>query len=237
MHENVYIITLNSILKLPPLPEGNDGNSMVITNDNKILSISGKAGDGKQCHIFQDGHWKHHSVLNKRRVGAVAITTKDGIYCFGGQGDSRQTSEFLPNNAKHWQEGPMIPEDGIRYGHGVAISPTEILLIGGAGTEHKVCKLDVTSLQWSTAMPDTIEPRRFHSSAFFKGKVVVTGGDRSPRTSEIIDLTNGTSRRVGDLNVPRSGHGMGILQTANGPKLIIPCEQNYLGHDLMFQTL
>ena len=130
--------------KLPPLPEASYAHSMVITNNNELMTLGGGYGDEKQCYKLENGKWQKQNPLTQPRRYALAITMSDGIYIFGGI-DSPQTSDFLPNGQSKWQAGPAVPEPGIEYGHGVTISSNELLLIGGWRTRNQILKYTIES--------------------------------------------------------------------------------------------
>ena len=215
----------DSNVKLPPLPEKNHAHSMVITNNNELMTLGGNYGDKKQCYKLVNGKWQKQNPLTQPRKYAVGITMADGIYVFGGL-DSPLTSDFLPNGQSEWQAGPAVPEPGIKQGHGVAISPTELLLVGGATSLNKIMKYKIGS-RTSTEFGSLLQGRYNHSCFFLGGKVVVTGGyddwniDKWIKSTEIINLSDGTSRKVGDLNVARDNHGMGIAHINGKSKLIV----------------
>ena len=131
---------------LPEFPEFNDTRTLVTTNNGDILSYG---GGSQLCLVLKNGSWVEHSTMNIYRLGAVGITMPEGIYVFGGI-LSANTSEFLPNDATIWQEGPdvpytyssltsfgsnflkrmaMLPFDSDYKAKGHAISKTELILI------------------------------------------------------------------------------------------------------------
>jgi len=215
---------------LPPLPEANSKHSMVITNQNELMTLGGDYGDKNQCYKLVNGKWQKQSPLTQPRNNAVAITMADGIYVFSGWG-SPLTSDFLPNGQSQWQVGPAVPEPGIKDGHGVAISPTELLLVGGYNTFNNILKYNIESRTW-TEFGSLLEGRLNHRCFFHGGKVVVVGGYLALNSTEIINISDGTSRKVGDLNVARRLHGMGIAHINGKSKLIVFGGRTTAGHNL-----
>ena len=223
-------VTGDSKTKLPSLPEKNYRHSMVITNNNQLMTLGGDYGDKNQCYKLVNGSWEKQSPLTQPRKWAVGITMADGIYVFGGS-ESPCTSDFLPNGQKEWQEGPALLTPGIERGHGVAISPTELLLVGGWDTPKKILKYNIESRNW-TEIGSLLVGRDHHRCFFHGGRVVVTGGETRKKylqSTEIINIFDGTSREVGDLNVARSYHGMGIAHINGKSKLIVFGGYNGLG--------
>ena len=217
--------------KLPPLPEANYAHSSVITNNNELMTLGGGHGDSKQCYKLVNDKWQKQTPLTQPRMFAVGITMADGIYVFGGK-DSPLTSDFLPNGQSEWQAGPAVPEPGIDSGHGVAISPTELLLVGGQRRSlNKILKYNIESGTW-TKVGSLLQGRFDHRCFFHGGKIVVTGGiGEYPKSTEIITISDGTFRirKVGSLNVERYGHGMGIAHINGKSKLIVFGGHKYNG--------
>ena len=151
---------------------------------------------------------------------------EDGIYCFGGS-KSPFTCDFLPNGQNEWQVGPKVPDPGIDGGHGVAISQTELLLIGGFHTANRILKHNINKKAW-TEVGRLIQRRWSHRCFFHHGKVIITGGyDKGYlKSSEIFNILDGTERRSCDLNVARGFHGMGIVHIKGKSKLIVFGGQN-----------
>ena len=92
----------------------------------------------RQCFVLQGTKWIRHSMLLQPRNRSISICMPNGIYVFGGFGhfgESLLSSEFLATGTTNWQEGPRVPPnaDFLRSGHGVAISETELVLMGGTG--------------------------------------------------------------------------------------------------------
>ena len=203
----------------------------MITNNNELMTLGGGHGDSKQCYKLVNDKWQKQSPLTQPRMFAVGITMTDGVYVFGGK-DSPLTSDFLPNGQSEWQAGPAVPEPGIDSGHGVAISPTELLLVGGQRRSlNKILKYNIESRTW-TKVGSLLQGRFDHRCFFHGGKIVVTGGiGEYPKSTEIITISDGTFRirKVGSLNVERYGHGMGIAHINGKSKLIVFGGHKYNG--------
>ena len=143
----------------------------------------------------------------RERYYATAVTMPTGTYIFGGE-KSPTTSEFLRNGV--WQDGPVIP-NGFKQGCALKISPNEIILIGGHGTEDRVVKFDVKTnifTSWSSLS----QGRRQHSCVLLNNNIVIAGGidhsGSSMVSTEIISLTNKVSRNGGNLNTYRHDFGL-----------------------------
>ena len=198
-------------MPIPPLPTPMYFHSMVITNSNDLMVMGNDIrADRRKCLTVKRG--SIFSSLTRPRVSAIGITMPNGIYLFGGR-KSPRTSDYLPNGESNWTTGPAIPRIGIQYGHGVAISPTTLVLTGGLDTPHKIILFSTEIQEWFE-VGSLIEGRSCHRCAFYNGKLIITGGydgRKELESTEIHDLSKGTSRAASNLNVARMSHGMGII--------------------------
>lgn len=207
------------------LPDKNYGHSMVLTNDLKILVCGGFVRESYECLQLskRSGNWVFHSYFNFPRSLGTAIVMPNGIYYFGGV-RSPETSEFLATGKKNWVQGPTIPKPGFKIGSGVRISDTELLLLGGRGSESRILKYNIGNRQW-TRLNDMIVRRSEHSSCVFDGKIIVTGGinalyDESYLRTEVIQLSDMTSRLAGPHKIRRQNHSMAITTLEQKPVLV-----------------
>ena len=115
-------------LNIPPLPKKSINTSLLITEENNLLSVGGNL---KTCYVLRNGKWIKHSRLNKNRFGGVFIDMPNGIYVFGGK-TSPNTTEFQPKGSSIWQFGPELRlfeekgrtkhEKSFRFGNGQKVS-------------------------------------------------------------------------------------------------------------------
>ena len=89
---------------IPPLPKKSINTSLLITEENNLLSVGGNL---RTCYVLRNGKWIKHSRLNKNRFGGVFVDMPNGIYVFGGK-TSPHTTEFLPKGSSTWQFGPEL---------------------------------------------------------------------------------------------------------------------------------
>ena len=68
--KNVELIG-NFDAKLPSLPEVNDCHSMVMNNNNELMTLGGEYGDKKQCYKLVNGSWQKQNPLTQPRQNAV----------------------------------------------------------------------------------------------------------------------------------------------------------------------
>ena len=57
--------------KLTPLTEANYGHTMVITNNNELMTLGGDLDDRKQCYKLEKGSWQKQNPLTQPRQNAV----------------------------------------------------------------------------------------------------------------------------------------------------------------------
>ena len=209
------------------LPDKTYGHSMIFTNDLKILVCAGFTEVSRQSNecfqLERNGNWVLHSFFRFPRSLGTAISMPNGVYYFGGV-FSPETSEFLATGEKNWVQGPAIPNPGLKCGSGVKISDTELLLLGGVGSENRVLKYNIENRQW-TRLNDMIVRRYYHCSCVFDGKVILTGGtnelyDENYLRTEVIQLSDMTSRLAGPLKIPRKNHSMAITTLGQKPVLV-----------------
>ena len=231
-------------INIPPLPlEAYDGyafnHKLFYTDHLELMFLNSINGD---VRILRNGQWKLHSKTLESRIWTQCVMMPKGFYMFGGEnlGDksssmkSENSSEFLTSGSNVWKKGPMIPGKGLILGCGLAISSSELLLIGGMENSmmgkplSRVMKLNVDNDEW-TILPNLREVRVRAVAACFNNKVIVTGGSRnmigrSSKTTEIIPIsrlsstevnrpnTNPISHYGGDVHFARPFPKMGIIK-------------------------
>lgn len=199
--------------RIPDLPEAASGHVLFLTsNGDNILSCGGYPLN-KNCYNLDIAgqRWDQHSTLTQERGGSTAITMPNGVYVFGGD-LFPTTSDFLPkNNNGVWQAGPTIP-NGFKEGCGLKISPEELLLIGGLGTEDRIMSFNTRTNIFST-LGSLQQGRYYHSCTLLNNLVLVVGGYSGGYLSstEIIPLANGTPRYGGNLNTARGVFGLATI--------------------------
>ena len=241
-------------------------NSSVITIENELLIIGGQFWYGrywpqgyepiKSNLVLRGTKWVNHSVLLQPRSRPISICMPNGIYVFGGKGIASNTlisSEFLANGTSTWQNGPKLPPvaTGAAFmngGHGVAISETEMVLMGGFATTRQeydekkgettqygylskeIWKFNTISEEWH--LIGNLKIARFqHNAVYLNGKVIVSGGRTYSEEKLTTVITSSTEIfdphindvepiLVGKLNIHRCLHGMGSI-LKNGTRTII----------------
>ena len=241
-----------SRFKLPPLPFGLMNHSSIVTNDKKLLIIGGthifdfnvdatRDIRSRQCFVLQGTKWIRHSMLLQPRNRSISICMPNGIYVFGGFGrfgESLLSSEFLATETTNWQEGPRVPPNAgfLSSGHGVAISETELVLMGGTGksstngyASKQIWKFNTITEEWH--LIGNMKVARFdHRAVFLNGKIIISGGKTYDslgglsdlKSTEIIDpnQVDVDPLLVGDLNVPRTRHVTGMISKKGIPTVI-----------------
>ena len=202
--------------------------SLILTNNNEILSCGGAEDTIKQCYVLKGDKWVQHSELLKERYHSSAVTMPNGVYIFGGEG-SAYKSEFLPNGSNTWQEGPEIQGSGITHGCIAKLSDTEIILIGSKTDMEMIKKYNFETQEW-TDLGKLIQKRHAHACAVVNGEIIVAGGisyGEGPNggnyltSTLVIPIADPTNLRiVGPLNEVRGYFGMAMVHVNNTSTLI-----------------
>ena len=235
-----------SNLRLPPLPEIFRSSSVLLTKEYDILVVMNDHRPIENtCYKFVNGEWKvQNPPQNFLLVDTQGFTMQNGYYLLSPTGGN---STILPNDQNEWTLGPYYD---FYFSSGdmaklVATSNTEIVGTGGTEVPSRIFKINVIT-QEIKEIGNLLNGRWSHSSAFFNGKVIVTGGggnNANPNFStststEVIDLESGLSRIVGDLNTNRRSHGMGIVTKNGKPTLIVfGGEFSKAGHEISHDSI
>ena len=238
-------------------------HSFLVTIDNELMIIGGiarydidhnKREPMKANLIFRGTKWTSHSVpLQPRRP--ISISMPNGIYVFGGTdvttslSERLESSEFLPNGKMTWEEGPKLPGEAefMEGGHGVAISDTEFVIVGGqvitqmrkdetSGNilchyyaSKQIWKFNTITEEWH--LIGNMKVARFdHRAVFLNGKIIISGGKTYDSLGGLSDLKSTEiiypnqvdvdPLLVGDLNVPRTRHVTGMISKKGIPTVI-----------------
>ena len=148
-------------LEIPDFPNqyavrSRPGRPSVLLNNFGELMYCGD----KICWVLRDGEWKIHSEFLIQRNYKVMVQMSNGIYAFGGWNPLsshtvyENTSEFLPNESRQWQPGPVIPSDmDLMHKSAIAISKNELVLIGGYDYDipgiGKILKFNTKTSKWT----------------------------------------------------------------------------------------
>ena len=204
--------------QLPILPIRFLVSSMVL-HDEAILLL------GRQkCLQLNHGTWKKHSTLNQERLRHSAVTTKTGIFVFGGT-LTRNTFEYLPKGSTTWHKGKKKIPGGFDGGCVIAVkSDQEIRLIGGIQTENRILSFNVKDHTFKELPFQLNIGRSGHNCAFIPNtkKVMITGGHSIAgdfNSTEILDTEDGCVNMANPMNSERRCHGMGVL-TINGEERV-----------------
>ena len=152
-------------LKIPPLHfNGKNRNPvyyprpiLLKTQQNELFYIKDKT-----CKILKNNSWILHSKTNFDKEDSVILSMLDGLYAFGGSThQSKYKIEFLKYGSNVWQSlETSIPDSSqAMFKFGVAISATEMLLMGGLESN--------TGKAGSTIMKFNIETKEWCTGTFF----------------------------------------------------------------------
>ena len=128
--EKSYIFNQNETIKLPDLPDGIYGSTMVLHN-GKPLVCGGKKSNGEttsNCFQYVEESWKEFPSLENPRIGAKMMSYETKLLITGG-GNDLSTELF---NGDSWVAGPQMLRSLSQH----CIVPLEdnegnFLLIGG----------------------------------------------------------------------------------------------------------
>ena len=97
----VEFVNLNSSTnQLPNLPKSiNSDPSMFMHNET--IMICGGWNNRKTCLKLQEGTWTEYNSLKEKRESAAVVSTTTATFIFGGW-ESKDTYEYLENNASNW---------------------------------------------------------------------------------------------------------------------------------------
>ena len=226
---------------LPNLPKP-FGNSSMFLHHGKILLCGGIKNDTikRRCLQLENGDWKKHSVLNKKRFLHSAVTTSSASFVFGGSTNA-DTFEYLPKDSTKWMMGDTdIPGIGFFGGCAIAVkSEQEIWLIAGALGRHdkRILSFNVDDHTFEV-LPFELNMGRYGPRCDFipnTTKIMVTGGmdTRFERldSTEIIDIEDGSVIMASPMKCKRVGHGMGIVTINGVNRLAVFGGSNGKGYD------
>ena len=206
-----------------------DGALMVCGGGANNYDTSYDRNEPWKCFQLDNGIWKEHSTLNRKRANSAIVTTKKGTFIFGGnQKQFCKTYEYLPTGSTKWKNGKrsQLP-GGVWRGCAIEVkSKQEIWLLGGHPRKERILSFDVNS-HTSTELPFALlNERESFACAFIPGtdKIIVTGGisDFKHQSScEIIDTKDGTVTMASPMNYRRCGHGMGIIKNNREERLAV----------------
>ena len=205
----------------PNLPNKTSGNPIMFRHQGNIILCGGLPNE-KQCLMLNNSTWSNFNELIFPRSFSTLISTQQRHYIFGGGGKSKYTSEYLDSESQQWQRGPDIPS-GMKFGCGVRVSETELVLIGGLSTLNRTIMLNIITNEWINLPVTLTQGRYYHSCALYNSKIIVAGGlDNGGLLSstEIIDIHSWTLTHGECLSSAKFNHGMAVMTWNNSLKLI-----------------
>ena len=220
-------------LQLPPLPRDaywrEHFPTLIFTNDQQLMFLTWQT-----CWVLKNQNnklqWVEHSRTNITRKHGLVVKMSTGIYVFGGENLlGLDTSEFLPNGATKWVDGPKLPEELIGATCALAISSNELLMVvKDFDLPSLIMKLNVETEEWSDLLA---LPGKVHTMAIFNDKVIIVHGAaqtailpmrRSKTPTNQLEAHLEQPRIGGDLNCKeRVCQKMGIVCLRGNPKLVI----------------
>ena len=138
--------------------------------------------------------WTQMAVMKDKRHYLSACTINDEfIYAFGGffgstEQEINDTIEVYDVDKNNWTVLTVRMKNPLWACSALAVSPTEIILIGGKNTNRngEVHLFNVQSKTWRS-LHSMNQLRVSHKSFFFQGKIYVIGGDYD-MSCEVYDI-------------------------------------------------
>ena len=219
------------IKEFPKLPDYSVFRSLVLHDGNILICGIGDCNnDGLEskrlCLMLKNGIWKKHSVLNHERLWGSSVSIKSGTFIFGGRPrdiDAKFWYEYLPKGSSRWIRGKTRIPRGFVSGCAIATkSEQDILLIGGWLTGKRILKFNVKDHSFEE-LPINLNEGRFGAQcAFIPGtnKIMITGGS-CLKSTEILDLDQGSIVMASPMNFARHCHGIGIITVNDVQRLAV----------------
>ena len=226
------------------------GHHLLFTNQEELMMLG-----NEKCKILKYGRWFNHSKFNESRwsLDSFVIEMPKAIFLFGTDGTStfRRCYEYLLNGSHSWSLGEIPDGDDFDfwYSFGLAISPNELLIMGGKNlpgdiipyaARRKIMKFNVDENTW-THFGNLRVARYCANAVLINNKIIISGGNDTNneltnlRSTEIMTLHKTKShetelqhtflvdiREGGDWVFSRRGQTfMGLVNVENKTKLII----------------
>ena len=209
--------------------------------DGVLMAAGGFNWSGsfnESCYQLKNGIWKINTKLKTKGYCTpdnLVITSK-AIYTFGADKYSKIV-RYLPTNSKNWrvEKNSKIPGYFV-FGCAVEVkSKGEIWLIGGCGERGKIIlSFDLQNHTFKELPMKLLTGRSSHKCIVTKigdsEVILVTGGVSEGKEShkhvqqnsvEIINITEGSVTSSSPMNSKRNGHGIGILDINNQPRIAV----------------
>ena len=221
--QSVEIYSSNISQYLPDLPQDYRYHSCDFV-EGEVLVCGGLSASGYCNYLTPDKDWSLHSNFTHPREGHSTSIITDSLLVMGGYFSSETSELFTPDIGNTWQPGQDLGYDHV-HGCAVKIAPEVILMIGGEKSLNTVVEWNITS-GVKTRRADLLQGRYWHSCVFFNIResgfrgVLVAGGYTGGHNlevdilahTEILDLSTGIWRRVGDLNMKRDGLDLVVIE-------------------------
>ena len=222
---------------VPPLPLAVNGHTTFITADDHIVSCGGSTGQyTHRCLTLASSGWEAGPVgdLTQERFGAAVVTTLQGTYVLGGEGDVvGVTSDFLPRHSATFEAGPELPYK-LYNGCAAGLSAQAFVVLGGFYSLTSVRQYDATH-GWSEDWPELTTGRYAHGCAAYGRvnntdyqfqKIIVAGGSiydigkSSLASMEILDITSKTLVAGPEMVTARSYFHLVLVERAGVEALL-----------------
>ena len=215
----------------PPLPSVRYGHTTFLTPDpNPLIATCGgyAGGHTASCLVLDqiNRRWdasRMGSLTKTRYHSAVARLNYIGVFIIGGFSGGATTSEFLATGTMQWQEGPTLPLS-MTAPCAVPITATRFLAIHGTHIrEFDVVIAGPTSSEgWREAQrwPELKTSRNYNPGCAKVGqKVIIAGGSRTLRSTEVLDLVRRQLTPGGRMTTPREYFHVATITSGGQEKM------------------
>ena len=193
----IYLTLKNEILNKAQMTESRNAHAITICK-GAVFVLGGFSGKQRLCSVekynIREDKWNQVAPMKDKRhyLSACAIGDEH-IYAFGGfYGSTEQeindSIEMYEVDKNLWQMLGVRMKNTLWACSALAISPNEILLIGGKNTNRngEVHLFNVNSKSWKP-LHHMNQLRVSHKSFFIQNKIFVIGGDYD-MSCEVYDI-------------------------------------------------
>lgn len=195
-----------------------------------VVAATAAAAIVPSCAVLVKGQWLPGPPLVSERAKFSLTEVANTLIAIGGVeiftaaaavGNQLSPVQLLDLANNVWRP---VPDWNIAFRHShctVAVSPTEVVIIGGVGSDLKTPIAQVEAVKVTTGivrmLPPLLMPRFGHACALFgKSDILITGGKNGNNeilaTVEAFNIFTMTYKVLPPLQVPRFYHSCGIVQ-------------------------
>ncbi len=183
---------LNMLELMNKLPSPTEGMLNTPREDILITGGSGhKAGTSTEIYSWENNGWFEVSPINEEHRGASSFIYNDQLFVVGGERSKTIETLDLNELPLKWMKFPG--ELPYKCGdHQTVVYQQGVIHVGGfnydtARRSNMISQLQLTTPCTITKLCEMPEPREYHCAEVFGDKVLVLGGEKSPRRRDHLD--------------------------------------------------